>query len=83
MKLRQYTNLNEIYKESEESDTYKISPIKLSRDEVIMELIRNSDSYWYVKGLKPNFNYIRLIKKGEGIMMSDTPMERNTNQKFI
>lgn len=83
MKIREYTNLNEIYKESVESDTYKINSINLSKDEVIMELIRNSDSYWYVKGLKPNFNYIRLIKKGDGIMMSDTPMERNTNQKFI
>lgn len=83
MKIREYTNLNEIYKESLESNTYKINSLKLSKDEVIMELIRNSDSYWYVKGLKPNFNYIRLIKKGDGIMMSDTPMERNTNQKFI
>jgi hypothetical protein len=83
MKLKQYINLNEIYKESVESDTYKINHIKLSKSEVIMELIRNSDNYWYVKGLKPNFNYVRLIKKGDGIMMSDTSMERNTNERFI
>lgn len=83
MKLRQYTNLNEIYKESVESDTYKINHINLSKDEVIMQLMQNCHSYWYVRGLKPNFNYVRLIKKGEGIMMSDTPMERNTNRTFI
>jgi hypothetical protein len=84
-----YTDLHTIYPTEElESETYKINRIVLSEDAVFMEKMRNARNYWYVAGLKANFPYVRLIKKGGGfngggIMMSDTPMERNTNYDFI
>jgi hypothetical protein len=38
---------------------------------------------WLTMGLKSDFPYVRLVKKGEGVMMSDTPMERNTNYHIL
>jgi hypothetical protein len=81
---REYIDLNTIYpKDKIESENYSISRISLSKDEVMWELMRNRDNYWYVRGLKPDFEYVRLVQKGKGVMMTDTPMERNTNSKFI
>ena len=83
-KSRSYIDLHTIYPTTEiESETYKINTICLTKEQVRMEQMRNFRDYWYVAGLKADFNYIRLIKKGDGIMMSDTPMERNTNADFI
>ncbi len=88
MKKIEYTDLHTIYPTEElESETYKINRIVLSEERVNMERIRNRSNYWYIAGLKADFPYVRLIKKGGsfsgGIMMSDTPMERNTNYDFI
>lgn len=81
---REYIDLHTIYPaEKIESETYIIKKFSLSVSEVQMELIRNRRDYWLVRGLKPNFEYVKLIKKGDGIMMSDTPMERNTNEAFL
>lgn len=81
---RDYIDLHTVYPaEKIESETYIIKKFSLSVSEVQMELIRNRRDYWLVRGLKPNFEYVKLIKKGDGIMMSDTPMERNTNEAFL
>lgn len=81
---REYIDLHTIYPaEKIESENYIIKKFSLSASEVTMELIRNRRDYWLVRGLKPNFEYVKLIKKGDGIMMSDTPMERNTNEAFL
>lgn len=84
MAYREYIDLHTVYPEERiESETYYIDTTILSVDEVRWELIRNRDSYWMVRGLKPDFKYKRLVLKGKGIMMSDTPMERNTNYEFL
>lgn len=84
MAYREYIDLHTIYPEERiESETYYIDTTILSVDEVRWQLIRNRDSYWMVRGLKPDFKYKRLVLKGKGIMMSDTPMERNTNYEFL
>ena len=82
---REYIDLNTIYKEELVSDTYTIDTIRLTESHVAMEKVRNFRQYWTVAGLKAEFDYIRLVKKkdGSGIMMSDTPMERNTNRDFL
>jgi hypothetical protein len=79
-----YTDLHTIYpKEPLISPTYTIDTIVLSEEHVRLEQMRNFRNNWLVRGLKSDFTYIRLKKNGEGIMMSDTPMERNTNRDFI
>jgi len=83
---REYIDLNRIYPNSEiETKTYKINRVVLTEDHVRSEQIRNAwgGNSWLTRGLKANFEYVRLIKKGEGVMMSDTPMERNTNRDFV
>lgn len=86
MKDREYIDLNTVYPKNDiETETYKIDRIVLTENQVINEQIRSrlDNKSWLTDGLKSNFEYVRLIKKGEGIMMSDTPMERNTNENFI
>jgi hypothetical protein len=84
MNNRQYIDLNTIYPNDKiECETYSISRVSLTQDQVRWEQIRNFRQYWYVAGLKANFDYVRLIKKGGGVMMSDTPMERNSNADFV
>jgi hypothetical protein len=81
---REYIDLNTIYPtEKIDSDTYSISRVSLTEDQVKWEKIRNFRNYWYVAGLQANFDYVTLFKKGDGVMMSDTPMERNSNREFI
>lgn len=79
---REYIDLNTIFKSELKSKTYTINEIVLTENQVRMEEIRNMRQYWLVDGLKSDFKYIRLIHE-DGIMMSDTPMERNTNEKFL
>ena len=80
----EYIDLNKIYPEQVlESETYKIDKITLSKEKVRSEQIFNFRQPWLTQGLKADFEYVRLVKKGDGIMMSDTPMERNTNEAFI
>lgn len=84
MAYRQYIDLNTIYPQDRiETDTYYIDTVILDKTAVMMEMMRNSDNYWMVRGLKPDFKYKRLVLKGKGVMMSDTPMERNTNREFL
>lgn len=81
---RKYVDLNTIYPNQQlDSPNYKIDYKKLSEQEVKIEHIRNFRDSWLTMGLRANFDYVRLVKKGEGIMMSDTPMERNTNYSFL
>ena len=82
---RNYIDLNTIYDKELVSETYTINKIRLTKEQVQLEFMRNFRKYWTVVGLKSDFDYIRLIKKkdGSGIMMSDTPMERNTNEEFL
>lgn len=79
-----YVDLHTVYPtEPLVSPTYTIDTIVLSQETVRMEQMRNYRNLWLTRGLKADFPYIRLKKTGEGIMMSDTPMERNTNRDFI
>lgn len=81
-----YIDLHTIYPtESLTSETYTIDRIILSEERVNVEKIRSrmDGNGWLTRGLKAEFPYVRLVKKGEGVMMSDTPMERNTNMDFI
>ena len=79
-----YTDLHTIYpKEPLVSPTYTIDSIVLSEEHVRLEQMRNFRNNWLVRGLKSDFPYIRLMTKLGDIMMSDTPMERNTNYSFI
>lgn len=83
---RNYVDLHTIYGEKElKSDTYNINSIILSESEVKFAKMRDlmDGQSWMSRGLKSNFPYIRLIDKNGGIMMSDTPMERNTNRNFV
>jgi hypothetical protein len=86
MERIQYTDLDLVYpKQVIETETYKIDRVVLSEDDVRDQQMRNfmDGNSWLTWGLKHDFPYVRLKKKGEGVMMSDTPMERNTNQNFI
>lgn len=67
------------------TNTYSIDRITLDEDRVRHEKWRSAmdGNSWLTIGLKPNFPYVRLVKKGEGVMMSDTPMERNTNKHIL
>ena len=81
-----YIDLDSVYPKGElNSQTYKIDRIILSEEDVRMAKFRNTmdGQSWLSRGLKSDFPYVRLYKKGDGIMMSDTPMERNTNESFI
>lgn len=79
-----YTDLHTIYPtEPLVSPTYTIDSIVLTEEKVRMEQMYNFRNSWLTWGLKANFPYIRLKMNGKGIMMSDTPMERNTNRDFI
>lgn len=79
-----YTDLHTIYPtEPLVSPTYTIDSIVLTEEKVRMEQMYNRRNTWLTRGLKANFPYIRLKMNGKGIMMSDTPMERNTNRDFI
>ena len=83
--MRKYTDLNKIYQAPIESKNFIINPIQLTRQQVAMQFIRNCREQWAVRGLKPDFQYITLQFKADFnyTMMSDTPMERNTNYDFI
>lgn len=84
MAYRDYIDLHTIYPEDRiESETYYVDTVILDKTAVTMEFIRNRDNYFMVRGLKPDFKYKRLVLKGQGVMMSDTPMERNTNYEFL
>jgi hypothetical protein len=79
---RAYVDLHTVFpNEIIEGDVYKIEKFELSESHVRLEQIRGER--WLTSGLKANFPYVKLVKKGEGVMMSDTPMERNTNDFFI
>lgn len=81
-----YIDLDSVYPKGElSSQTYKIDRIILSEEQVKIAKFRNAmdGQSWLSRGLKHDFPYVRLYKKGDGIMMSDTPMERNTNESFI
>jgi hypothetical protein len=83
MKTTTFIDLNTIYEQRIETENWVISETILSDEEVRMEKMRNFRNYWYVAGLQANFKYILLRKKGSGVWMSDTPMERNSNRNFI
>ena len=80
----EYTDLHTVYPtEPFVSETYTIDSVVLTEDRVRMEQMSNYRNSWLTRGLKADFPYIRLKMNGKGIMMSDTPMERNTNHDFI
>ncbi len=81
---RKYIDLNTVYPPTKiESETYSINPFSMSESTVRLEKTLNFRNPWLTTGLQSDFNYVRLFKKGSGVMMSDTPMERNTNEGFL
>lgn len=86
MTSRPYVDLHTVYPNKLiECETYKITPFALTTDEVQLQKARSimSGKGWTTLELQPNFQYVKLVKKGEGTMMSDTPMERNSNRDFV
>lgn len=80
----EYTDLHTVYPtEPLVSETYTIDTVVLTESHVFREQMSNFRNSWLTRGLKADFPYIRLKMNGKGIMMSDTPMERNTNHDFI
>ena len=79
----EFIDLNTIYTEKVEKNDWVITKISLTEEEVRLERLRNFRNYFMVAGLKANFEYVKLFRKKEGIWMSDTPMERNSNNGFI
>lgn len=81
-----YTDLHKVYTHNElKTPNYTIDLITLTPEEVSQARWNGfmNGNAWLFNGLKSDFPYVRLKKNGEGIMMSDTPMERNTNRGFI
>lgn len=78
-----FIDLNTIYTEKIEKNDWVITKISLTEEEVRLERMRNFRNYFMVAGLKANFEYVKLFRKKDGIWMSDTPMERNSNNGFI
>lgn len=74
--------LNEIYKEDLQNDKFAIKRFELTESEVSYELMRNYRNLWLVRGLKPNYTYVKLQDRFN-VWMSDTPMEINSNYDFI
>ena len=79
----EFIDLHTIYTEKIEKNDWVISKISLTEEEVYLERMRNFRNYFMVAGLKANFEYVKLFRKKDGIWMSDTPMERNSNKNFI
>ena len=79
----EFIDLHTIYTEKIEKNDWVISKISLTEEEVYLERMRNFRNYFMVAGLKANFEYVKLFRKKDGIWMSDTPMERNSNNGFI
>lgn len=85
-KNRNYINLNEVYPDQKiEGQVYSINKFTLSESEIAFQSMRSemNGNSWLTRGLMPSFEYVRLVKSKEGVMMSDTPMERNTNHNFL
>ena len=81
-----YTDLHKVYPHNElKTPTYTIDLITLTPEQVSQAKFRDrlDGNSWLSMGLESDFPYVRLKKNGEGVMMSDTPMERNTNRSFI
>ena len=78
-----FIDLNTIYTEKIEKNDWVITKISLTEEEVRLERMRNFSNYFMVAGLKANFEYVKLFRKKDGIWMSDTPMERNSDNGFI
>jgi hypothetical protein len=86
MQQLNYIDLHKVYPtEPLKSENYTIDRIILDEDRVRHETMRSywDGNHWLTMGLKSDFPYVRLVKKGEGVMMSDTPMERNTNYHIL
>lgn len=79
---RKFIPLNEIYKEDLQNDKFQIKRFELTESEVRDEMIRNYRNYWLVRGLRPNYTYVKLQDRFN-VWMSDTPMEINSNYDFI
>jgi len=78
-----FIDLNTIYTEKIEKNDWVITKISLTEEQVRLEKMQNFRNYFMVAGLKANFEYVKLFRKKDGIWMSDTPMERNSNKRFI
>lgn len=78
-----FIDLNTIYTQKIEKNDWVITKISLTEEEVRYERIKNLRNPFMVYGLKANFEYVKLFRKKDAIWMSDTPMERNSNDKFI
>jgi len=84
--MRKYIDLSTIYpKEKLVCETYTIEQFVLSEAQVRRDQMQGmfSGNGWMYSGLEANFPYIKLYYNSGDVMMSDTPMERNTNRHFV
>jgi len=73
------------FPEEVSSENFKITHVHLDEERVKREKLRAAFSpgqYYEVRGLKPGV-YVNLCHQRGGVIMSDTPMEINTNWQFI
>lgn len=79
MYQRNYTDVATYLPELQDGNV-QIKNFQLSETTVMMEAVRNRN--WLTRGLKANYTYTKLLLNGN-LWMSDTPMERNSNNEFI
>lgn len=81
---REYIDLNTVMPEME-GDKFKINHFKveLSPLDIARASMRGNIGLTREHMIDPLKTYTRLIEKGSGIWMSDTPMETETNKEFL
>ena len=82
--MRYYRELTEIYpRETLESSNYYIARGLVTHEFIERVRMSNSPIENLADHYEPGKEHLFLISKKEGVMMSDYPDERITNQKFL
>lgn len=78
-----FTPMAQFYPERVEGEKFYIDTFELTEEVVRLEKMRSFRNYGEVRDLEAGV-YTRLVQKGfGGTWMSDTPMERRTNEEFV
>jgi len=82
--MREFVDLKSIYADNHlDSENYSVYYSYTSEEELKELKEINYAKPWYTNGLKADTPYVTLFKNGHKVMMSDVPMEKETNQHFI
>lgn len=82
--MREFVDLKSVYQDLKlSSENYSVYYGQASPEELEELKKLNYSKPWYTDGLEANVPYVTLFKNGHKVMMSDVPMEKNTNQHFI